>query len=89
MTVLDIAVTSPEQVLLVDCFGLSVGSASVGLPSSCTADIVLARYLDLVRLLGRGTPHRGVYVPEDIKALAKATYLPQAVVRLRLAALQS
>ena len=76
---------SASETLQVDGFALSIGSVSVGLPTSCTADAVLLRYLELVRLVG---PRRGAF-PEvtprdDIEALASATRLDGTTVRRRL-----
>lgn len=75
---------NPET-LQVDGFGLSIGSVSVGLPTACTADAVLLRYLELVRLSeGRlvGSPHGRPR--EDIDTLAAATRLEPETVRRRL-----
>ena len=81
------AIVGPERgtadpTLHVDGFGLSIGRVSVGLPTACTADVVLLRYLDLLDLV-----HRGDSVPpdDDIVVLAGATGLtePQARERLR------
>jgi hypothetical protein len=69
--------------LHVDSFGLSVGDVSVGLPSSCTADTVLLRYLELVDLCdGRSLQRRldDTHVP----ILAAAVSMEPATVRERL-----
>ena len=78
-----------DSSLHVDRFGLSIGSVSVGLPMSCTADDVYQRYLDLLRLLQRG-PVTAMNAPiADLKALSDATGTDCAFVARRLAALQS
>ncbi len=71
--------------LQVDCFGLSIGSVSVGLPVLCTTETVLLRYLDLIRLIQRG-PEALVEAPySDVVVLAEATNMSpdQVVSRLR------
>jgi hypothetical protein len=73
------------QKLQVDGFGLSIGSVSVGLPTSCTADAVLLRYLHLMLLTGGRTALSPFDAPPgDVDALADATRLDPATVRRRL-----
>lgn len=76
---------SSDETLHVDGFGLSIGSESVGLPTACTADAVLLRYLDLVRLIGhgRGSGTNGAQ-RDDVDVLAAATSLDRTTVRRRL-----
>lgn len=74
--------------LHVDHFGLCIGPVSVGLPTSCTADDVYRRYLDLLRLIQRGpvdviTPPR-----DDLLVLAEATGAEPEFVARRIGALQ-
>lgn len=72
--------------LHVDSFGLSIGDVSVGLPMSCTADTVLLRYLDLVRL--RTQKGRDVGdVDAHVAVLATAVRLDAGAVRQRLSQL--
>jgi hypothetical protein len=76
---------SSGEALQVDGFGMSFGAVSVGLPRACTADSVLLRYLDLVRLAGRrGDRHPYVPPGDDVAILAAATRLDTATVRRRL-----
>lgn len=77
-----------EPGLHADRFGLSFGAVSVGLPSSCTVDTVLRRYLDLVRLVGLdpSVPHEPD--PQDLEELARATGLAPACVAERVRSLQ-
>lgn len=77
-----------DRSLHVDHFGLSIGVVSVGLPPSCTADDVYARYLDLVRLLHRGPASRFDPPNEDVAALSAATGADDEFVIRRLRALQ-
>ena len=70
--------------LHVDLFGLSIGGTSVGLPMSSTTDIVLERYIDLVRLVERRNEPRTAFVADDIEVLASATDLSVDVVAERL-----
>ena len=72
--------------LHVDHFGLSMGSTSVGLPVSCTADTVLRRYLDLVRLVERPEAAPAGFERADLEVLAAATHLPVEAVERRLEA---
>jgi len=73
------------QNLQVDGFGLSIGSVSVGLPTSCTADAVLLRYLHLMLLTGRRMEMSPFDAPPgDVDALAVATRLDPTTVRRRL-----
>ena len=76
---------SRDETLQVDGFGLSIGSVSVGLPTACTADAVLLRYIDLVRLTGQAEGPSLYTAPgDDVAALADATRLDTATVRRRL-----
>lgn len=75
---------SLDTTLHVDHFGLSVGAVSVGLPVSCTADTVLVRYLDLVRLLDRREQSRVGHEQADLAVLADATHLSIDAVERRL-----
>lgn len=75
------------HVLHVDHFGLSIGSASVGLPVSCTTDTVLRRYLDLVRLVEGRSSARVGFERDDLEVLASATHLPVDAVERRLEAI--
>jgi len=75
---------STSETLQVDGFALSIGSESVGLPTSCTADAVLLRYLELVRLVGPRGAFPEVTPRDDIEALAAATRLDGTTVRRRL-----
>ncbi|MEO0495252.1 MAG: hypothetical protein AAF081_17740 [Actinomycetota bacterium] len=78
--------TIVDEDLHVDSFGLSIGDVSVGLPMSCTADTVLLRYLDLVRLRtqrGRATGDTDTH----LAVLATAVRLDVDVVRQRLSQL--
>lgn len=72
--------------LHVDSFGLSIGDVSVGLPMSCTADTVLLRYLDLVRLRTQKGRDSGDF-EAHVRVLATAVRLDAGVVRQRLAQL--
>jgi hypothetical protein len=73
------------QNLQVDGFGLSIGSVSVGLPTSCTADAVFLRYLHLMLLTGRRMEMSPFDAPAaDVDALAVATRLDPTTVRRRL-----
>ena len=76
--------------LLVDRFGLSIGIVSVGLPTACTAEAILERYLDLVKLVSRGATVTPYVAPDaDVIALAGGTNLSADIVRARLTALQA
>jgi hypothetical protein len=78
-----------DRSLHVDHFGLSIGSVSVGLPPSCTADDVYCRYLDLMALLQSG-PIVVIEAPEaDLEALSEATAEDCAYIARRLASLQA
>jgi hypothetical protein len=77
-----------DRTLHVDHFGLSIGSLSVGLPASCTADDVYGRYLDLMAMLQQGPVARIDAPREDLVALADATSADTTYVACRLAALQ-
>jgi hypothetical protein len=78
-----------DRALHVDHFALSIGSVSVGLPPSCTADDVYCRYLDLMALLQRG-PTVIIEAPEaDLEALAEATSADCTFIARRLALLQA
>lgn len=77
-----------DPTLHVDRFGLSIGGVSVGLPSSCTTDTVLSRYVDLVRLVQPDGPRPVEATADDLSALAEATGLTPASVEQRLRALQ-
>lgn len=80
-----VSTQSQVQNLQVDGFGLSIGSVSVGLPTSCTADAVLLRYLHLMLLTGRRMEMSPFVAPAgDVDALAVATRLDPATVRRRL-----
>jgi hypothetical protein len=80
---------SNDRALHVDHFGLSIGSVSVGLPRSCTADDVYRRYLDLMALLQRG-PMAVIEAPQaDLEALSDATSADCTFVARRLASLQT
>jgi len=68
----------------VDGFGLSIGSVSVGLPTACTVDAVLLRYLDLIRLVRRNDHPSSLAPGRDVDVLAGATRLEPATVRTRL-----
>lgn len=72
--------------LHVDSFGLSIGDVSVGLPMSCTADTVLLRYLDLVRLRAQ-KGHDAGDVDAHVEVLANAVRLDAGAVRQRLSQL--
>jgi hypothetical protein len=73
----------------VDHFGLSIGSVSVGLPPSCTADDVYCRYLDLMALLQSG-PIVVIEAPvADLEALSEATAEDCAYIARRLTSLQA
>ena len=70
--------------LHVDRFGLSIGRASVGLPLSCTSDMVLHRYVDLIRLI-QVRPGVAFSPPEaDIATLADAINATPEFVNTRL-----
>ena len=70
-----------ESTLQVDGFGLSMGRVSVGLPLACTSDVVLLRYLDLLRLVhGRDVAPCSA----DVVVLAAATGLTETQARERL-----
>ena len=69
--------------LHVDSFGLSIGDVSVGLPMSCTADTVLLRYLDLVRLRTEKGRQTGDF-EAHVAVLATAVRLEVGAVRQRL-----
>lgn len=75
-----------DEDLHVDSFGLSIGDVSVGLPMSCTADTVLLRYLDLVRLRAQKGRDAGD-VDAHVTVLATAVRLDADVVRQRLSQL--
>lgn len=80
---------SPPESLHADRFALSIGHLSVGLPPCATADHVLERYLDLIRLLRRGPREAVLRVPDgDLRALARLTRLTPRQVARRLDALQ-
>ena len=67
--------------LQIDGFSLSVGPVSVGLPTACTSDVVLLRYLDLLQLVHRAN----VEPPDDhIEVLVEASGLDGAQIRERL-----
>lgn len=77
--------STADGTLRVDGFALSIGSVSVGLPTTCTADVVLSRYLDLVRIVDGIVDTPGYVVsPADVDALAAATNLDTTTVRRRL-----
>lgn len=78
-----------DPTLHVDHFGLSIGPISVGLPTSCTSDMVLVRYLDLLRLVQRGPRRPLMASPEDLVSLAEATGLSEDHIVSRLRALQT
>ena len=70
--------------LHVDGFGLAIGAVSVGLPRSFTAEMVLDRYVELIRLVrDDGTRSHGVPA-DDIDTLAVVTRLDAGTVRNRL-----
>ncbi len=74
-----------DETLQVDGFALSMGPVSVGLPTACTADAVLLRYLELVRLVRRDGAMAAFVAPRcDVELLAQATRLDPAIVRRRL-----
>jgi len=75
--------------LHIDGFGLTIDTVSVGLPVVRTSEIILLRYLDLLRLV-RNHPGRGTLEPahSDVTALAAATGLERDTVVTRLRALQ-
>ena len=76
------------ETLQVDGFGLSIGSVSVGLPTACTADAVLLRYLELIRLTGYTKGASAQVAPrDDLEVLAAATRLDRTTVRRRLESL--
>ncbi len=80
--------TVPDD-LYADRFALGIGSVSVGLPPCATADRILARYLDLVRLLHRDPRPGPPRVPDaDLGALARLTRLGVDEVAERLVALR-
>ena len=86
MALIELPLTSTDSDLHVDSFGLSIGDVSVGLPMSCTADTVLLRYLDLVRL--RTQKGRDVGdVDAHVAVLATAVRLDAGAVRQRLSQL--
>jgi len=72
-----------DEDLHVDSFGLSIGDVSVGLPMSCTADTVLLRYLDLVRLRAQKGRSTGEF-DAHVVVLAQAVRLEADAVRQRL-----
>jgi hypothetical protein len=78
-----------DQTLYVDHFGLCIGSVSVGLPLSCTADDVYRRYLDLIRIMRRGPIDTFDAPIADLWALADATFADCAYVARRISALQA
>lgn len=78
-----------DHSLHVDHFGLSIGSVSVGLASSGTADDVYLRYLDLLRIMRRGPIGVIVAPDDDVAVLSSATGRDPAFVSRRLAMLQS
>ena len=83
MALIDLTSSSADQDLHVDSFGLSVGSISVGLPLSCTADTVLLRYLDLVHLCdARGLEWADL--DTHVPILAGAVSMAPDAVRTRL-----
>ena len=86
MALIEFPLTNTDQALHVDSFGLSIGDVSVGLPMSCTADTVLLRYLDLVRLCDRRDSGAGD-IEAHLVVLADAVRLDAAAVRARLSQL--
>ena len=81
---------SPDVTLQVDGFGMSIGPVSVGLPAARTADAVLLRYIDLVKLADGETGRRDLDAAgDDVVVLAEATRLDVETVRRRLARLAS
>lgn len=78
--------TIVDEDLHVDSFGLSIGDVSVGLPMSCTADTVLLRYLDLVRLRTQKGRKTGDF-DTHVQVLAEAVRLEADAVRQRLSQL--
>ena len=83
MALIELPLTSTDSDLHVDSFGLSIGDVSVGLPMSCTADTVLLRYLDLLRLCDRRGAGSGD-AEAHLAVLATAVRLEADAVRQRL-----
>lgn len=74
--------------LEIDDFAMSLGSLSVGLPSTRTADDLYRRYLELLRLARHGSAS-GLEPPEgDVAVLVAATGRDRDFVVGRLRALQ-
>jgi len=76
--------TGIDSELHVDRFGLTIGCVSVGLPVTCTNDMVLLRYIDLINLIQAGPSD--VFAPSDgdIATLAAAIGEAPDVVHVRL-----
>lgn len=73
-----------EPGLHVDRFGLSLGPVSVGLPRCCTADDVLGRYLELLRLVGRTVGGPDDLTAEHVDELAAVLGTTPEVLERRL-----
>ncbi|MCU0273106.1 MAG: hypothetical protein MUE34_07740 [Acidimicrobiales bacterium] len=67
----------------VDGFAIISGRESVGLPATWSTDTLMARYLDLVRIV-RGSRSVTGFRDGDIAELARVTGLDPVAVRHRL-----
>jgi len=74
------------ETLEVDDYGISIGDLSVGLPVSRTADVVLERYLDLLRMR-HGDQWQPTDESEHLAILSTVLRQDESVVRQRLAGL--
>ncbi len=71
--------------LIIDTHSVRTGAESVGIPGSCTTEVLLERYVSLIRLARTGSLSDPVALRgEDMDVLARATGLEAEVVRRRL-----
>ncbi len=74
-----------RSTLIVDTHSVSTGAESVGLPGACTTDVLLERYVDLIRLARTGSLSDPVQLrTDDLDVLARATGMAPDAVQRRL-----
>lgn len=71
--------------LIIDSHSVRTGAESVGLPGSCSTEMLLERYVSLIRLARTGSLSDPVALRgDDMDVLARATGLEADVVQRRL-----
>jgi hypothetical protein len=74
--------------LIIDTHSVRTGAESVGLPGSCTTEVLLERYVSLIRLARTGSLSDPVALRgDDMDVLARATGLESDAVQARLVAM--